>query len=95
MSMKKRETIDRVVKLNKSMSGGGVVTVTVRDRQQTKVEGVAFRRRLDGRKGRQLREGESPLHYVIRSRSGAEREIAVDRMSKVTLRPLRHLEPLD
>lgn len=94
-SKAQRETIDKVVRLNRSMSGGGVLTITLRDRQQTKVEGIAFKSRIDDRKTRQLRDGESTLHYMIRTRSGSEQEIAVDRMGKVTLRPLRHLEPVD
>lgn len=95
MSEVKRATIEKVVRLNKSMSGLGVVTVTIRDRKQTKIEGVVFRSRLDGRKHRQLRDGESPLHYTIRTRAGSEHEVAVDRMAKVSLREPRHLEAMD
>lgn len=85
--MSRREVVSRVVKLNASMSGRGVVVVTVRDRQRSKVEGVAVRKRHDGRKDRELRAGESPLVYAIKGPSGKVTEVEVDRMKKVALRP--------
>lgn len=86
MGIEQRATIARVSRLDASMAGKGVVTVTVRDRQRSKLEGVAVRAALDGRGSRALRDGESTLIYTIRSASGREHVLAVDRMEKVGFR---------